>query len=79
MDSIEAALADQKLQENPSYTTTAKMYGFDRTTLSRQRKGVTMRMRHNSISNALLSSEQKNTLIAFVDHLTKRRLPQYHV
>ena len=41
MDSIEAALADLKLQETLNYTVTAKKYRVDRTTLSRRRRGVT--------------------------------------
>ena len=75
MDSIEAALADLKLQETPNYTVTAKKYGVDRTTLSRRHRGVTIKRGYNPKSNALLSIEQRKTLIAFINQLTEQGLP----
>lgn len=75
MESIEAALADLKLQDPPNYTATAKKFGVDRTTLSRRHRGVTMKKGHHPNSYGLLSPEQRKTLITYINQLNDRGLP----
>ncbi|MCJ1296709.1 hypothetical protein MMC34_008276 [Xylographa carneopallida] len=74
MDSIDEALADLELQDVVNDSETAKKYKIDRTTLSRRHRGVTAKKGHNPPNSALLSIEQRNTLIAFINHLTERSL-----
>ena len=75
MDSIEAALADLKFQETPNYSTTILKYRIDRTTLLRRHRGVTVKKGFNPNNRALLSIEQRNTFITFINNLSEQGLP----
>ena len=75
MDSIDAALADLKLQSSPNYTATAKKFGVDRTTLSCRHKGVTAPPGFNPRAKALLSKQQTKGLVDYINKLTDRGLP----
>ena len=75
MDSIDAALADLKLQDTPNYTATAKKFNIDRTTLSRRHRGVTAPKGSSAGPTLLLSIEQRKGLVDYINELTNRGLP----
>ena len=75
MDSIEAALADLRLQDKPNFTATAKKYGCDRMTLSRRFHRVTTSKAEGYDSLRLLNSTQSKALIKYINDLTEHSLP----
>jgi hypothetical protein len=75
MNSIKAALADLDLQDIPNYSATAKKYEVNRTTLSRRHRGITAAKGVLPHNNQLLSTEQLNTLVKYINELTDRGLP----
>ncbi|KAF2837260.1 DDE-domain-containing protein [Patellaria atrata CBS 101060] len=75
MTPIEAALESLKLQDTPNITQTAKEYNYDRTTLSRRFRNVTV-FREVAIENSKLMTEaQSKTLIKYINRLTDHVFP----
>ena len=78
MDNLEAALdalKSLKLRESPNYTTIAKQYGVNRTTLSRRHRGVTRSWAEKISNDWNLNPTQELELVKYIDSLSKRGLP----
>jgi hypothetical protein len=75
MGSIDEALAALKGQEHPNYTTTAKKFKVDRSTLSRRHRGVTGSKQDGINSTALLTHQQERSLVQYINKLTERGFP----
>jgi len=75
MDSIEAAIADLRLQDKPNITATAKEHGCNRTTLSKRFRNVTGSRATAHDSMRLLNQVQSKVLIQYINDLTERGLP----
>jgi Tc5 transposase DNA-binding domain len=75
MGSIEEALADLRLQEEPNILQTAKKHKVNRTTLSRRWNNVTGSKEAGYNGQRLLTTVQSNTLKKYINNLTERGLP----
>ena len=78
MDNLEAALdalKSLKLGESPNYTTIAKQYGVNRTTLSRRHRGVTGSRAEKISNDRNLNTTQELELVKYINSLSKRGLP----
>ncbi|OCK90697.1 uncharacterized protein K441DRAFT_578977, partial [Cenococcum geophilum 1.58] len=75
MDSIEAAIADLRLQDKPNITATAKKHRCNRMTLSKRFRNVTGSRATAHDSMRLLNQIQLKVLIQYINNLTKRGLP----
>jgi len=75
MDPIDAALATLSLQSKPNYTQIAKEYGVERSTLSRHHHNIIGSKADGYNSQSFLTEQQFKTLVAFINELTKYRLP----
>ena len=69
------ALKNLKLGETPNYTTIAKQYGVDRSTLSRRHRGVTGSLEEQASNARNLNPTQEQQLVKYIDSLCKRGLP----
>jgi hypothetical protein len=77
MDSIEAAIADLRLQDRPNISATARKHKVDRSKLSRRWNGVTQK--DDAYDNQrLLSTAQSTALIKYINDLTERGLSPTH-
>jgi hypothetical protein len=72
MDSIEAALEDLRLQDNPNIAATARVYNVQRSTLSRRFNGVTNPAKVANQNKQLLRPQQELELVEYINTLTKR-------
>ena len=61
--------------ERPNYTKIAKQYGCDRSTLSRQHRGVCASRAQGYEEQRHLNATQERQLLKYIDGLTKRGLP----
>ena len=75
MDSIEAALADLRLQDKPNVSATADKHKVERSTLSRRWNKVTRSREDGYDSMRFLSTIQSKALIKYINDLTERGLP----
>jgi Tc5 transposase DNA-binding domain len=75
MGSIEEALADLRLQEEPNILQTAKKHKINRTTLSRRWNHVTGSKQSGYDAQRLLTTAQSNSLKKYINDLTERGLP----
>ena len=75
MDSITAAINDLKLQDKPNIAATAKRYEVERSTLSRRFRGVTESKDHANQELLLLSPQQEQVLVNYINKLTEIGLP----
>lgn len=69
------ALKSLKLGETPNYTTIAKQYGVDRSTLSQRHRGVTRSLEEQASNAQNLNPTQEQQLVKYIDSLCKRGLP----
>ena len=75
MTPIEKALAALESQKCPNYGKTARLFGVDRSTLSRRHRGVAGSKEDKISNEKLLSSQQEITLIGYINRLTDRGTP----
>ena len=74
-EAIEQAIKDLKSQKSPNFTTTAKKYDLDRTTLTRRFKGEALSYSEaRSRSHKLLTNAQESVLIDHIRKLSDRGL-----
>jgi hypothetical protein len=71
MGSIEEALADLRLQEEPNILQTAKKNKVNRTTLSRRWNNVTGSKQAGYDGQRLLTTVQSNALKKYINNLTE--------
>lgn len=70
------ALKDLESQKRPNFSTTAKKYQVERTTLAKRFKGQTGTIQEaNSNSRQKLTTVQEGTLVAHINKLSERGLP----
>ena len=75
MDSITAALEDLRLQDKPNIAATAKKYEVQRSTLSRRFNKVTQSKPDAVAQQRLLSEQQEQTLVQYINRLTDISIP----
>jgi len=75
MTPIEKALADLESQKCPNYSKTARLFGINRSTLSRRHRGVAGSRAEKIGNSKLLTSQQEITLIEYINRLTDRGTP----
>jgi hypothetical protein len=78
MDPIQAAIEAIELREEGasfSYRTVAKIFGVDRTTLSRRHQGSQQSRATKEPHQRALSPQQEQALLRHLDKLIERRLP----
>ena len=76
---MEAALKACNDQKNPCYTSTANLYGVERSRLSKTYRGKQQsREDYNRFFNGKLSKAQEDHLCDYIDELTKRSIAPTH-
>ena len=75
MAPIDDAIDYLRSQEVINYTATAKLFNIDRTTLSRRWRGVTSLTATTTDYKSLLTKQQQQTLVAYINKLTLRGIP----
>lgn len=75
MDSIELALKELKLSDNPNISAIAKVYNVDRSVLSRRFNGVTQSAAVARQKQQLLHPQQEQDLVKYINKLTDRGIP----
>ena len=70
MAKIKSALDAMKSDEAPCFAHYARIYGCDRSTLSRRYRGVTTSRDEYRESKSLLANQQSTTLILYINALT---------
>ena len=75
MSPIEEALEVLESQKSPNYTATARLFGINRTTLSRRHRGVMGTIDEKANKARLLTTQQEKTLTKYINKLTLRGFP----
>jgi uncharacterized protein YoaH (UPF0181 family) len=75
MDAIKLALQDLRLSDKPNISATAKLYNVDRSTLSRRHRNVTNPKPICHEKEQLLSHQQEQDLVEYINKLTEKGLP----
>ena len=75
IDQALAALEALKPGESLNYTTVTKIYGVNRSTLSKRHRGLQSSRDIGYENQQLLNDQQEKTLIKYIDLLTARDLP----
>ena len=75
MEPIETALAALKLQDKKNISACAKLYGVDRSTLSRRFNGVSNLAKVKHQKQQLLKPQQEKDLIKYINKLIERGIP----
>lgn len=76
MDQFEAAFKHLDRQKKPNYTEASKIFGISRWTLQRRYTGKCgSRQEANSNHRQLLNDVQEDTILRYIDELTKRHIP----
>jgi transposase-like protein len=75
-DSINSAIAELHMQNQPNYSAIAKKFGVNRTTLRRRFLGTKLSAREaSSQTHQKLTIIQEQTLINWINKLTERTMP----
>jgi hypothetical protein len=78
MDPIQEAieyLESREAGDKSSYRKVAKMFGVDRTTLSRRHRGVQRSHRTQAQHQLVLSPQQEEELVKYIERCTRNGLP----
>jgi hypothetical protein len=75
MDPINVALQDLRLSDKPNISAIATLYNVNRSTLSRRHRELTNLAQMAHGEQQLLSPQQENDLVEYINKLTEKGLP----